>query len=43
MNIKNFKKINFYQYSLVKNFIENIYKKTDIYVSTSVFEGFQIL
>ncbi len=40
IHIKNFRKINFYQYSLVKNFIENIYKKTDIYVSTSVFEGF---
>lgn len=35
-----FKKINFYKYSLKKNFIESIYKKTDIYISTSIFEGF---
>jgi len=40
INFNDFKKINFYKYSLKKNFIENIYKKTDIYISTSIFEGF---
>lgn len=40
INFNNFKKINFYKYSLKENFIENIYKKTDIYISTSIFEGF---
>ena len=40
IDIKKFKKINFYKYSLNKNFIENIFKRTDIYVSTSIFEGF---
>ncbi len=40
INFNDFKKINFYKYSLNKNFIENIYKRTDIYISTSIFEGF---
>jgi len=40
IDFKKFKKINFYKYGLKKNFIENVYKKTDIYVSTSIFEGF---
>ncbi len=39
-NFSDFKKINFYKYRLNENFIENIYKKTDIYISTSIFEGF---
>jgi len=40
INLNDFNKINFYKYSLNRNFIENIYKKTDIYISTSIFEGF---
>ncbi len=36
----NFKKINYYQFNLNKKFIDKIYKKTDIYINTSLFEGF---
>jgi hypothetical protein len=37
---KNINKINYYKFNIHRKFVNKIYKKTDIYVNTSLFEGF---